>query len=118
MVTGCVSLTSSLRALELVSGDAAQLHQAAGAPDRAVALLAITDHMVEVALEMAVALRAAVDGDLNPARRAIAALELKQILTTTSPEKVSHAAPTLPALDEAAPGAVGCADDSHSSEAA
>lgn len=113
MTAGRASLTASLRALELVSEGAAQLHRADGKPDSAVALLVIAENITLIALEMAVALRAAVAGDLDPARHAIDTLALTAIQSATPDQKVSHAVPTLLPLDEPAPGAVGCADDSH-----
>ncbi|MBB4617979.1 hypothetical protein [Sphingomonas abaci] len=117
-MAGRASLTASLNALELVSEGAAQAHRAAGKPDSAVALLVIAENITLIALEMAVALRAAVAGDLHPAHHAIDTLALTEIQSATPDQKVSHAAPTLPALDDTASGAVGCADDSHPSEAA
>lgn len=73
------TLTASLRALELVRDGDAQLLLKHGRPDAAAARIAIIDNARIAAIELAVAVRAAAAGDIEPARRIAHDLRLDQL---------------------------------------
>ena len=78
-ITAPATLTQSLNAMELIAdADIAKLH-AAGERVTAFAHQAIKENLVTVTLQLAAAVRAALDGDLTPARVAMRDMRLDQL---------------------------------------
>lgn len=73
------TITQSLNAMELVKQGNVDTLNAAGMATAAVAYVAITDNAIAVMLELTAAVRAALDGDLEPARTAMRDLRLDQV---------------------------------------
>jgi hypothetical protein len=73
------TLTASLRALEIIRDDGAKRLLDAGMVTTAAAHTAIIDNAIRAALDLALAIKAAAEGNMAPAWGAIDALALNQI---------------------------------------
>jgi hypothetical protein len=73
------TLTASLRALEVIRDDGTKRLLDAGMVTTAVAHKAIIDNAIRAALDLALAIKAAAEGDMAPAWEAIDAFALNQI---------------------------------------
>jgi hypothetical protein len=73
------TLTASLRALEVIRDDGAKRLLDAGMVTTAAAHTAIIDNAIRAALDLALAIKAAAEGNMAPAWDAIDAFALSQI---------------------------------------
>jgi hypothetical protein len=73
------TLTASLRALEVIRDDGAKRLLDVGMVTTAAAHTAIIDNAIRAALDLALAIKAAAEGDMAPAWDAIDAFALNQI---------------------------------------
>jgi hypothetical protein len=73
------TLTASLRALEVIRDDGTKRLLDAGMVTTAAAHKAIIDNAIHAALDLALAIKAAAEGDMAPAWEAIDAFALNQI---------------------------------------
>lgn len=73
------TLTQTLNALEVVTDTTVARLRTAGKPTTALAYVAIRDNAITTTLELAAAIRAALAGDLEPARTAMRDLRLDQL---------------------------------------
>jgi hypothetical protein len=78
-MTARPTLTQTLNALEVVTDKTITGLRAGGHATTALAYVAIRDNAITTTLELAAAIRAALAGDLEPARTAMRDLRLDQV---------------------------------------
>ncbi len=78
-MTARATLTESLNALEVVTDTTIAGLRAGGKVTTALAYVAIRDNAITTTLQLAAAVRAAIDGDLTPAQAAMRELRLDQV---------------------------------------